>query len=227
MGEYMNKKLLLINGYNDSLKLKENRLQFFKDLQSISDENLNLGILERFFNRINFKCIENNECWVWTGPCQPIKNGNYGRISINHEEYKTHRLMYYLIYGSFDPSFWILHYCDNPPCCNPNHLKLGTPDDNSKDMVSKKRQAKGSDIPQSKLNETIIYNILDNILNGKITSIKQIMATFNISRAAAYHIFDKKHWRVSVDEYCESRNVTFNQIRNKIVTRTNSYLTHV
>jgi hypothetical protein len=221
----MNKKLLLINGYNSTLKIESNRKQFYKDFQKIYHELLNFDIFERFFNRIDFKYID--DCWNWLGPQQPIKNGNYGRISINYEEYKTHRLMYYLIYDSFDPEMWILHSCDNPPCCNPNHLRIGTPADNSKDMVLKNRQAQGSKIPQSKLNENIICNILDDVLIGNLTSIKQIMKKYNISQSAAYHIFDGIHWKNIINEYCLNKNIQFKSIRNKIVNGTNSYFTNI
>jgi len=52
---------------------------------------------------------------------------------------KAHRVAWELHYGPIPQNMQVLHRCDNPPCCNPDHLFLGTQADNVADMIAKKR----------------------------------------------------------------------------------------
>ena len=52
---------------------------------------------------------------------------------------KAHRLAYQVAHGEIPKGLYVLHHCDNPPCCNPDHLFAGTPQDNVDDMRSKGR----------------------------------------------------------------------------------------
>lgn len=70
----------------------------------------------------------------------------YGRVMIrdNGGTELSHRIAWILVNGPVPPETpCVLHACDNPPCCNPAHLFLGTNDDNVADMVAKGRQAHG------------------------------------------------------------------------------------
>jgi hypothetical protein len=53
----------------------------------------------------------------------------------------AHRLAFLMHYGNIPNSMHVLHRCDNPPCINPQHLFLGTNQDNMDDMVRKGRSA--------------------------------------------------------------------------------------
>lgn len=76
----------------------------------------------------------------------------YGRFNVDRgkKEY-AHRFMYEMLCGPIPIDKIVLHTCDNPICCNPSHLRIGTHRDNSDDKVKKDRQAKREDLPQSKL----------------------------------------------------------------------------
>lgn len=77
-----------------------------------------------------------DECWEWQGA--RLRAG-YGNFALRKKWYKAHRVAYELAHGPVPDGMWVLHRCDNPPCCNPAHLRLGTPKDNSADMVEKGR----------------------------------------------------------------------------------------
>ncbi len=86
-----------------------------------------------------------NECWEWLG----YKNSQgYGRTWINDVGYYAHRVIYNLAYPntielnapkSCSDSGFLLHTCDNPSCCNPKHLFVGSHADNMADKVNKGR----------------------------------------------------------------------------------------
>lgn len=80
-----------------------------------------------------------NGCIVWTGSTS--KNG-YGRLSRGAATAGwtgTHRVSWELANGPIPDDMYVLHHCDNPPCCNPEHLFLGTLSDNTQDMLAKGR----------------------------------------------------------------------------------------
>ena len=81
--------------------------------------------------------LDSDGCWIWTGA---LGSDGYGRASHNGATVLAHRLSYIKYKGFIDPpSMLVLHTCDKPACVNPEHLFLGTQQDNVNDMVSKGR----------------------------------------------------------------------------------------
>lgn len=85
-------------------------------------------------------------CWVWKGSKLP---SGYGRVSWQGKTTYAHRVAHLLAHGAIPAGMCVCHHCDNPPCCNPSHLWLGTQQDNMADRDRKGRTARGSQANRS------------------------------------------------------------------------------
>lgn len=88
----------------------------------------------------------------------------------------------------------VCHRCDNRICVNPDHLFLGTPADNSRDMARKNRSTRGSRNPQAKLSEGDVRKIRRSYEAGGVTQ-AQLSERFNVNGVTISNIITRKTWR--------------------------------
>lgn len=93
---------------------------------------------------------EENGCWTWLS----YKNDRgYGTTNFrNHKGIRVNRLVWTLCNGEIPFGIYVCHKCDNPSCCNPEHLFLGTHEENMKDMALKGRACQGENSHLNKKN---------------------------------------------------------------------------
>lgn len=94
------------------------------------------SMLDRFWAKVE----KSSGCWLW----QAAKDERgYGRFGVgSHGARLAHRVSWELVNGPLPHGMWVLHRCDTPSCVNPNHMFLGTHEDNMEDMAAKGRGRK-------------------------------------------------------------------------------------
>lgn len=92
-------------------------------------------IIDRLFARLEWQ----GDCLVWTGSLTSTGYGQIGEVVVGKRfNRKTHRLLYERTMGPLaGPQEMVLHSCDNPPCCNPEHLHTGSCADNAREAVER------------------------------------------------------------------------------------------
>jgi hypothetical protein len=120
-----------------------------------------------------------NGCWNWDGPCTP-----YGKFMWLGDQgaHRASARAFHLDGASIPSGHVVRHSCDNPSCVNPDHLSVGSYADNTRDMDDRgrRKQARGADLPQTKLSEGDVHAIRNGYANGDITQ-RQLAAQYGVS----------------------------------------------
>lgn len=171
--------------------------------------------VDRFWSKVDVRGP--NDCWPWKAKAR--LDGGYGVLNVwvsanRRRNVVSSRISCYLAHGDPPhPGSKTLHSCDNPPCCNPAHLRWGTPLDNTRDAIERKRHVnppdthshpewnskrlaampQGEGVHNSKLTEPVVREIWRLHLHGKNAS--EIAASVGYSVATVYDVCRGRSWR--------------------------------
>lgn len=130
------------------------------------------------------------DCWLFTG-AQNLQG--YGQIKHKQLQIGAHRFSWEAYKGPIPEGMCVLHACDVKPCCNPDHLFLGTNWDNTQDAIAKGLyRVVGEDNPSAKLTEAQVSQIKTMLNDG--VSYKEIAMQFTISPSLVQTIKVEKIW---------------------------------
>lgn len=132
-------------------------------------------------------------CHLWTGA---VNEHGYGVMRPEGQRsgpaLRAHRVA--LIIAGRDPGdLPVLHSCDNPPCVNPEQLHAGTKAENSREMVTRDRHARGERSGTAKLAEGQVVEILRRRAAGEMY--RDIAASYGVHRGTVGDICRGKSWR--------------------------------
>lgn len=113
---------------------------------------------------------------------------------MNDRPTPAHRAAYLLCVGNIPDGMFVCHSCDNPRCCNPKHLFLGTQQDNVDDCVAKGRHSHGERHPRAMLTEDDVRQILA-ARGGPRGTGASLAREFGVSKATIGAIWNGRNWR--------------------------------
>lgn len=154
--------------------------------------------LEKFWRRVDKRGPD--ECWPWIGQAIPKGYGTmcYTRNKIGYTYY-AHRMAYAIANGCIPAGNHVRHeVCDDPPCCNPAHMSLGTNQDNCDDCEKKDRRPRGENRAQSKLSLTDVLSIISFANKGVRQRI--IANRFHTTQSNISFIVNGKRWKKDVEK---------------------------
>lgn len=155
---------------------------------------------ERFISKV--KVMDNDNCWEWVGSTYRGGYGHFRRFINNKWTMgKAHRFSYeYYNKTNIEEmkGLIVCHKCDNPCCVNPNHLFLGTTQDNVNDKINKYGNSFGRNKNHNWLNIEIADKIRKTYKDNPNLSYKELSLIYNTSIPQICRIILNKIWKRKV-----------------------------
>jgi len=147
--------------------------------------------IDRFLEKLELSG-KRDDCWIWTAA---NGRGGYGRFRADGRMVSAHRFSYDLFNGPIPAGLHVCHRCDVPACVNPEHLFVGTPADNQREMLEKGRavRLKGSDHGQARLHENDVRAIRVCYANGGVLQ-REIATWFGVSHQTISKAINRQKW---------------------------------
>lgn len=136
--------------------------------------------LDEIAIRLDRKTHKTDGCWIWTDKPNPR---GYGILTVNGKIMMAHRLSWMVNFGEIPEGFFVCHHCDNRLCVRPDHLFIGTPAMNTRDMMRKGRGVSH----HKKLTEEQVIEIRKRYEQGGCTY-RSLAADFAVSHGLIYQI---------------------------------------
>lgn len=151
-----------------------------------------------FWSKVDIKA-KNTDCWEWMGAKKP---SGYGNVRIDKKYRLAHRVSWEITNFEIPDGMIVCHTCDNPSCCNPHHLMLGTIKSNAADMVKKGRAYTGDTLGvgvnnvNAKLDWDSVTEIRDLYINN-IYFQYELAELYGVTQPAIGSIVRNETWRVN------------------------------
>ena len=137
--------------------------------------------------------INDSECWIWRGAKH---RQGYGNISFNKKNQLLHRVAWQIYKGDIPGNLLVCHKCDVTSCCNPEHLFLGTQQDNVDDAVTKKKFEKRAKLKRrNKLNYEQVQEIKK--LHSLGSTRKELREKFSVGETCIAKILTGVSWKIN------------------------------
>lgn len=148
------------------------------------------------YKRKDIEYIINQNTGCWEVISHPSDAFGYKVITIKNKVYKIHKLVLEEKLGKkLENKEMTLHSCDNPCCCNPDHLRCGNAKENMNDKKERNREKylRGSDLPHTILNEDDVYKIKEDLLNNHDAT--ELAKQYNVNPKVIMDIRATKTWK--------------------------------
>lgn len=155
--------------------------------------------IARFWSRVRVET--ENSCWYWDNPTHKF---GYGWFRVGGKNRLAHRVAK-IIWDGRDKGLQVLHNCDNPACCNPKHLRWGTPKDNVDDCIKRNRFVYpppsthnppiqyGKDNFNSKMTEETVIELRKERAQGATTI--YLSEKYGIRKSTVWQIINYHTWK--------------------------------
>jgi len=176
--------------------------------------NYSQDIIDRFWSKVNYPGND-QDCWLWTaGPFDTPQKKYYGLFWVNGSNMRATKFSWEFYNGPIRDALLICHKCDTPKCVNPEHLFLGTDQENMDDRARKFRHAKGSAI--SSTDEETMLKILDDIENDIYpykSALKTLEKQYNVGYRAILSMLTGNTWKHITSKYSKQE---LYDLKNKV-----------